>query len=182
MRVVGNYRFLSVDKRKAPGAAGEYVTGRGIYNEGLGRLCRKRLAMVGRCIRLAVCSLVLCFGGSAGAEERCKTLYAAQGETCHKSPQAVTTFHGGLDLKTFLGELHHADTPESAASIAAYLKGLEQAAQSRADEPAKKRRNRRTKQRGEAPSTINAASTDNDPLKQTMKMLFGGANSSNENH
>jgi cytochrome c len=125
--------------------------------------------------------LVLCFGGSAGAQERGKTLYTAQCETCHKSPQAVTTFHGGLDLKTFLGELHHADTPESAASIAAYLKELEQAAQSRANEPAKKRR--RTKQRGGAnPATINAASTDNDPLKQTMKMLFGGANSSNENH
>ena len=137
--------------------------------------------MVGRYIRLTVCSLVLCVGGSAGAQERGKTLYAAECETCHKSPQDVTTFHGGLGLETFLGELHHADTPESAASIADYLKGVKQAAQSRADEPAKKRR--RTKQRGEAnPSTINAASTDNDPLTQTMKMLFGGANSSNENH
>ena len=80
--------------------------------------------MVGRCIRLTACSLVLCFGGSAGAQERGKTLYAAECETCHKSPQDVTTFHGGVDLETFLGELHHADTPESAASIAAYLKGL----------------------------------------------------------
>jgi hypothetical protein len=131
--------------------------------------------MVGRCIRLTACSLVLCFGGSAGAQERGKTLYAAECETCHKSPQDVTTFHGGVDLETFLGELHHADTPESAASIAAYLKGLERAAQSRADEPAKKRR--RTKHKGGAnPSTTNAASTDNDPLKRTMKMLFGGPN------
>ena len=110
-----------------------------------------------------------------GAQERGKTLYAAECETCHKSPQDVTTFHGGVDLETFLGELHHADTPESAASIAAYLKGLERAAQSRADEPAKKRR--RTKHKGGAnPSTTNAASTDNDPLKRTMKMLFGGPN------
>ncbi len=119
-----------------------------------------------------------------GAQERGKALYAAQCETCHKSPQAVTTFDGGLDLKTFLGELHHADTPESAASIAAYLKELEQAAQSRADETAKKRR--RTKPRSEAnPSQLalgrssraNApASTEDDPLKRTMKMLFGGAN------
>ena len=131
--------------------------------------------MVGRCIRLTFCSLVLCFGGSAGAQEPGKTLYKAQCERCHKSPQDVTTFHGGVDLKTFLGELHHADTPESAASIAAYLKGLERAAQSRADEPAKKRR--RTKHKGGAnPSTTNAASTDNDPLKRTMKMLFGGPN------
>ena len=133
--------------------------------------------MVGRCIRLTVCSLVLCFGGSAGAQERGRTLYAAQCETCHKSPQGVTTFHGGVDLETFLGELHHADTPKSAASIAAYLKGLERAAQARSDEAPKKRHSRRAKHGGEASaSTTNAASTDNDPLKRTMKMLFGGPN------
>ena len=105
--------------------------------------------MVGRRTRLTVCSLVLCFGGSAGAQERGKTLYAAQCERCHKSPQDVTTFYGGVGLETFLGELHYADTPESAASIAAYLKGL---AQTRPDEAAKKRptHSRRTKQRGEA--------------------------------
>src|SRR5262249_20189839 len=137
--------------------------------------------MVGGCIRLTVCSLLLCVGGSAGAQERGMTLYAAQCETCHKSPQDVTTFHGGVDLESFLGELHHADTPQSAASIADYLKRGKQAAQNRGNEPAKKRR--RTKQRGGAnPSTINAASSDDDPLTQTMKMLFGGANSSNENH
>ena len=45
----------------------------------------------------------------------------------------MTTFHGGVNLETFLGELHYADTPESAASIAAYLKGLTQAAQARPD-------------------------------------------------
>ena len=39
--------------------------------------------------------------------------------------QDVTTFHGGVDLETFLAELHYADTPEAAATIAAYLKGLE---------------------------------------------------------
>jgi len=128
-------------------------------------------------------SLVLCFGGSAQAQERGKTLYAAQCERCHKSPQGVTTFHGGVDLETFLGELHYADTPESAASIAAYLKGLEQAAQARPNEAAKKRR--RTKHRSEAnpsqsapsrPVPTNAAPTADDPLKRTLKKLFGGAN------
>jgi hypothetical protein len=81
--------------------------------------------MVSRCIRLAVGSLVLCFASSAGAQERGKTLYASQCERCHKTPQDVTTFHGGVDLETFLAELHYADTPEAAATIAAYLKGLE---------------------------------------------------------
>src|SRR5215475_15194933 len=81
--------------------------------------------MASRCIRLAVGSLVLCFASSAGAQERGKILYASQCERCHKSPQAVSTFHGGVDLETFLAELHYADTPESAATIATYLKGLE---------------------------------------------------------
>lgn len=134
--------------------------------------------MVGRCVRLTFCSLVLCFGGAAGAQDPGKTLYTAQCERCHKSPQGVTTFHGGVDLKTFLGELHHADTPKSAASIATYLKGLEQATQSRADETAKKRR--RTKQRGGAnfppPPTqlipTNAEPSEDDPVKRTIKRLF----------
>ena len=142
--------------------------------------------MVGRCTRLTVCSLVLCFGGSAGAQERGKTLYAAQCERCHKSPQGVTTFHGGVDLETFLGELHYADTPESAASIAAYLKGLAQAAQARPDEAAKKRptHSRRTKHRGEAkplsasakPTVPTNADPNDDPVKRALKRLFGGAN------
>ena len=138
--------------------------------------------MVGRCVHLTFCSLVLCFGGSAGAQEPGKTLYAAQCERCHKSPQGVTTFHGGVDLKTFLGELHHANTPESAASIATYLKGLDQAAQSRADETAKKRR--QTKQRGGAnfsrPSTqlipTTAEPAADDPVKRTIKRLFQWGN------
>ena len=145
------------------------------------RLHRKRLGMVGRCIRLTFCMIALCFGGSAGAQQPGKILYAAQCEKCHKSPRGVTTFHGGVDLKTFLGELHHADTPESAASIANYLKELEQAAQSRADETAKKRR--RTKQRGGAnfpPPTqfipTSAEPSEDGPVKRTIKRLFPWAN------
>src|SRR5262245_14668124 len=89
-----------------------------------GEFIDKRLCMVSRCIRIVVGALVLCFASSAGAQEPGKTLYASQCERCHKSPQDVTTFHGGVDLETFLAELHYAD-PESAATIAAYLKGLE---------------------------------------------------------
>jgi len=132
----------------------------------IGRLHRKRLAMVSRCIRLAVCSLVLFFASSAGAQERGKTLYASQCERCHKSPQGVTTFHGGVDLETFLAELHYADTPESAATIAAERKCPTY--------------HRKTERRGEAnpsqpapsqPVPTNTDSSENDPVKRT---LFGG--------
>jgi len=120
--------------------------------------------------------MVLCFASSAGAQERGKTLYASQCERCHKSPQAVTTFHGGVDLETFLREQHYADTSESAATIAAYLRGLE-----------RKRpiHRRRTERRGEAnpsqpapsqPVPPNADSSENDPVKRTLKRLFGGVN------
>jgi hypothetical protein len=134
------------------------------------------LAMVSRCIRLAVGSLVLCFASSAGAQELGKTLYASQCERCHKSPQGVTAFRGGVDLKTFLAELHYADTPESAATIAAYLKGLER----------KRPTHRRKTEHGDeanpsqaASSQLvptNADSSENDPVKRTLKWLFGGAN------
>jgi cytochrome c len=136
----------------------------------------KRLAMVGRCIGLAVGSLVLCFAGPTGAQDRAKALYASQCERCHKSPQGVTTFHGGVDLETFLGELHYADTPESAANIAAYLRGLERK---------RPTHRRQTEHRGEAnpsqpaprqPVPTNADSSEDDPVKRTLKKLFGGAN------
>src|SRR5262245_19951331 len=134
------------------------------------------MAMVGRCIRLTVCPLVLCLGGSAAAQEPGKTLYAAQCERCHKSPHAVTTFHGGVDLQTFLGELHYADTPESAASITAYLKGLEQVA--RSDEAPPKKRKRRTKHRSEASPSQSAPSQPPGQGESTTwspwKKLFDG--------
>src|SRR5262245_1811544 len=139
-----------------------------------GEFIEKRLCMVGRCIRLVVGSLVLCFASSAGAQERGKTLYASQCERCHKSPQDVTTFHGGVDLETFLAELHYADTTESAATIAAYLKGLERK---------RPTHRRKTEHRGKAnPSQAapsqsvptNAESSENDPVMRTLKRLFGG--------
>jgi hypothetical protein len=81
-------------------------------------------------IRLTVSSLALCVATSAGAQEsleKGKTaaqLYASDCARCHKSPQSVTKTTGGLGLESFLG-VHYAATPESAATIAAYLKGLE---------------------------------------------------------
>lgn len=134
------------------------------------------LAIVSCCIRLAVGSLVLCFASSAGAQERGKILYASQCERCHKSSHGVTSFHGGVDLETFLAELHYADTPESAATIAAYLKGLERKPPTH---------HRKTEHRDKTnfsqtvPSQLvptNADSSENDPMKRTLKWLFGGAN------
>ena len=78
----------------------------------------------------------------------------------------MITFHGGVDLETFLAELHYADTPESAATIAAYLKGLE--------------RKRPTRGKASAapgqPVPTNADSNENNPVTRTLKRLFGGAN------
>lgn len=132
--------------------------------------------MVSRCIRLAVGSLVLSFASPAGAQERGKTLYASQCERCHKSPQGVTAFHGGVALETFLAELHYADTPESAATIAAYLKGLER------KRPIHRRKTEYSDKANPSqaepsqPAPTNAKSNENDPVTQTLKRLFGVAN------
>ena len=98
--------------------------------------------MVGRCTRLTVCSLV----ALRGAQER-GTLRSSV-FTIATRRDHVSRWGGSRNLSG----LHYADTPESAASIAAYLKGLAQAAQARPDEAAKKRptHSRRTKHRGEA--------------------------------
>ena len=80
-------------------------------------------------IRLAIGSMALCVVSSAGAQENLdknKTgaqLYASNCAACHKSSQSVTKTTGGLGLESFLRE-HYPATPEAAATIAAYLKGL----------------------------------------------------------
>ena len=134
------------------------------------------LPMVSRCIRLAVGSLVLCFASSAGAQERGKTLYASQCERCHKSPQGVTAFHGGVDFETFLAELHYADTPESAATIAAYLKGLERKRPTHRRKTEHRDKAKSSQAAPNRPVPTNANSSENDPVKRTLKWLFGGAN------
>lgn len=84
--------------------------------------------MLNHGIWLEMTSLALCVTSSVGARENVKqgkTLYSSECEQCHKLPQNVTTFHGGIDLKTFLGEQHYAATTETAAAIAAYLTRVE---------------------------------------------------------
>src|SRR5262245_1548428 len=88
------------------------------------------MTMSSQGLSLAIGSLALCVASSAGAQgnlERGKTaaqLYAANCARCHKSPQSVTKTTGGLGLEPFLRE-HYAATPESAATLTTYLKGLE---------------------------------------------------------
>jgi hypothetical protein len=81
-------------------------------------------------IRLTISSLALCVATSAAAQsnlDKGRTgaqLYASSCAGCHKSPQSVTKTAAVYGLESFLRE-HYAATPESAATIAAYLKGLE---------------------------------------------------------
>jgi hypothetical protein len=49
-------------------------------------------------------------------------LYATDCAICHKSPQSITQAPGLFGLESFLRE-HYTASRESAASIAAYLKG-----------------------------------------------------------
>ena len=88
-----------------------------------------RTVILSRGMLLAIGSMALCVVSSAGAQENLdknKTgaqLYASNCAACHKSPQSVTKTTGGLGLESFLRE-HYPATPEAAAMIAAYLKGL----------------------------------------------------------
>jgi hypothetical protein len=81
-------------------------------------------------IRLAIGSLALCFASSAGAQgslEQGKTaaqLFVANCASCHKSPQSVTKATGIFGLESFLRG-HYTPSSQSAATIAAYLNGLE---------------------------------------------------------
>jgi hypothetical protein len=132
-------------------------------------------AMISRYIRLAAGSLVLCFASAVGAQERGKTLYASQCERCHKSAESVTTFHGGVDLETFLSELHYADTPDSAATIATYLKGLERRRPTHRKKT-ERRDNANPSQAAPSQPVPAADSGENDPVSRTLKWLFEKAN------
>jgi mono/diheme cytochrome c family protein len=131
-----------------------------------------RLAMVSRCTQLAIGSLALCVASSAGAQETVeqgKTLYASYCVPCHKSPQRVTTSPGRVDLEKFLLE-HYPATPESAAAIVAYLKGLEQHPIPRRN-PKHRGEANPTQPRAGEPVPANAESKEDDPWS-ALKRLF----------
>ncbi len=84
--------------------------------------------MVGRGIELGFGFLALAVANSAGAQgnlDQSKTaaqLYASACATCHKSPQSVSKTKWFFGLESFLRE-HYTSSRESAAILAAYLKG-----------------------------------------------------------
>lgn len=85
---------------------------------------------LGRAIGLAIGSLTMIVASSLGARENLdegKTavqLYASNCVTCHKSPRSVTRATDLFGLESFLRE-HYTASRDSAAKLAAYLKGLE---------------------------------------------------------
>lgn len=88
--------------------------------------------MSGRGIRLGLGFLAFAFASSAAAEanlDHGKTaaqLYASACATCHKSPPSASNSRWFFGLESFLRE-HYTSSRESAAILAAYLKGQEKA-------------------------------------------------------
>ena len=88
------------------------------------------MMMLNRGIWLAISFSSFCAASSFGAQQdfgEGKTavqLFAATCANCHKSPQSVAAAPGIFGLESFLRE-HYTSSPESAATLAAYLKRLE---------------------------------------------------------
>jgi len=86
--------------------------------------------MSGRFVRLGFGFLALALASSAGAQgslDQGKTgaqLYASTCAACHKSAQSVSKTKWLFGLESFLRQ-HYTSNSESAAILAAYLKGQE---------------------------------------------------------
>ena len=88
------------------------------------------VTMLSHGVRLTISCLALCVASSAGAQgnlDQSKTaaqLYASTCATCHESLASVRNTKSFLELKSFLSQ-HYTSNSESAANLAAYLKGQE---------------------------------------------------------
>jgi|SRR5215471_10196597 len=88
------------------------------------------VTMLGHSVRLTISSLALCVASSAGAQgnlDQSKTaaqLYASNCATCHESLASVRNTKSFFELERFLSQ-HYTSNRESAANLAAYLKGPE---------------------------------------------------------
>jgi hypothetical protein len=87
--------------------------------------------MLGRGVRLAFGFLALAVADSAEVQgdldqgKSAVQLFASACAICHKSPQSVSETKWFFGLESFLRE-HYTSSRESAAILAAYLKGQEQ--------------------------------------------------------
>src|ERR1051326_4863486 len=83
-------------------------------------------------IRLGLGFLAFAFASSAAAQgnldqgKSAAQLYASACATCHKSPPSASNSRWLFGLESFLRE-HYTSSRESAAILAAYLKGQEKA-------------------------------------------------------
>jgi len=90
------------------------------------------VTMLGHSVRLTISSLALCVASSAGAQgnlDQSKTaaqLYASNCATCHESLASVRNTKSFFELERFLSQ-HYTSNRESAANLAAYLKGQDRA-------------------------------------------------------
>ena len=88
------------------------------------------MTTLGHGVRLTINSLALFVASSACAQgnlDQSKTaaqLYASNCTTCHESPQSVSNSKSLSKLESFLSQ-HYTSNRESAANLAAYLKGQE---------------------------------------------------------
>src|SRR5215468_8329261 len=88
------------------------------------------VTMLRHVVRLTISSLALCVASSAGAQgnlDQGKTaaqLYASNCATCHESLASIRNTKSFFELKSFLSQ-HYTSNSESAANLAAYLKGQE---------------------------------------------------------
>ena len=95
-----------------------------------GELLMSRAVLLSRGISLLVGFLALCIASWTSAQENLEKgktaaqLYANDCAICHKSPQSVPKTTGIFGLENFLRE-HYTASAEAAATIAAYLQGLE---------------------------------------------------------
>ena len=88
--------------------------------------------MLSHGVRLTISCLALCVASSAGAQgnlDQGKTaaqLYASNCATCHESLASNRNTISFFELKSFLSQ-HYTSNSESAANLAAYLKGQDRA-------------------------------------------------------
>jgi hypothetical protein len=116
--------------------------------------------MLGRGLGPALGLVTLAVATSAGAQgnldqgKSAAQLYASACASCHKSPQSVAKTKWFFGLQSFLRE-HYTSSSESAAILAAYLKGQDKAQEKASPGPQPGRLARHTSQTMLSEPTLN---------------------------